>query len=374
MNFKEFPMSVTPKNLPKRTRVLVKDLLFQEKYLLTDTQVDIMSYIFNAFTWARRENGYLILTNNKITEDMPQIGEKTLEASLRELEYRGLIEKSIVKVPAWRNARVRGIKITSYGMKYNSSLYSPSHQDIISVFQERIAELEKEKAEREKAEVAEEIEEQEKIEEPQEPKKLQTYQKVEVPSPKEATIKPSTTSIEKSKPIPKPDTTEPLESFILRTRNRFLLSSQMICNKVEGWEQETIFCINSYGKLSLITKNQEFMQVANPLAINKFWQWLFGNQHRIGEIIDFQKIKDDVAKLSKKYENRELRINGKTRWIEELMSMNDGVAIKVRDENGNVNVLANAPYKPIVYTLDALEERILKWEVREKERINAQNL
>ena len=35
-------MSVTPKNLPKRTKVLAKDLLFQEKNFLTDTQTDII--------------------------------------------------------------------------------------------------------------------------------------------------------------------------------------------------------------------------------------------------------------------------------------------------------------------------------------------
>ncbi len=38
--------------MPQRTRVLIKDLLFQEKYKLTNTQIDIMSYIFNSQTWA----------------------------------------------------------------------------------------------------------------------------------------------------------------------------------------------------------------------------------------------------------------------------------------------------------------------------------
>ena len=86
INFKESVMSVTPQNLPKRTRILVKDLLFQEKYQLTDTQVDIMSYIFNAFTWSMKVDGYMVLTSKKILGDLPQIGEKTLDATLRELE------------------------------------------------------------------------------------------------------------------------------------------------------------------------------------------------------------------------------------------------------------------------------------------------
>jgi DNA-binding PadR family transcriptional regulator len=143
MNFKESIMSVIPKNLPKRVRVLVKDLLFQEKHQLTDTQVDIMSYIFNAFVWAMKVEGYIILTSKKITDDMPQIGQKTLEASLKELENKGLIEKNVVIVPPWNNSRARGIKITSNGMEYNSSLYAPSHQAIINAYQERIDELEK---------------------------------------------------------------------------------------------------------------------------------------------------------------------------------------------------------------------------------------
>ena len=41
MNFKESTISITPKNLPKRTRVLSKDLIFQEKHHLTDTQSPI---------------------------------------------------------------------------------------------------------------------------------------------------------------------------------------------------------------------------------------------------------------------------------------------------------------------------------------------
>jgi len=92
-------MSEAPKNLPKRTRVLVKDLLFQEKHLLTNTQIDLMSYIFNAFTWSVTINGYMALTNNKFSDDLPQIGEKTLESSLQELESKGLIERKGIRVP-----------------------------------------------------------------------------------------------------------------------------------------------------------------------------------------------------------------------------------------------------------------------------------
>jgi hypothetical protein len=72
---------------------------------------------------------------------MPQIGEKTLDASLRELENRGLIERKLIKIVQWNNAKVRGIKITSQGMEYNNSLYTPSHLSIMRGFEERIDEL-----------------------------------------------------------------------------------------------------------------------------------------------------------------------------------------------------------------------------------------
>ena len=139
-------MSATPQNLPKRTRILVKDLLFQEKYTLTDTQVDIMSYIFNAFTWSMKVDGYMVLTSKKILGDLPQIGVKTLDATLRELANKGLISRSLVTVKIWRNARVRGIKISSSGMEYNSSIYTPTHQAIVNVCYERIAERSKRKS------------------------------------------------------------------------------------------------------------------------------------------------------------------------------------------------------------------------------------
>jgi len=39
-------MSLAP-NLPKRTRSIVKDLLFQEKHNLSHSQMDLMAYLVN---------------------------------------------------------------------------------------------------------------------------------------------------------------------------------------------------------------------------------------------------------------------------------------------------------------------------------------
>ncbi len=53
--------------MPKRTQILVKDLIFQEKYRLSNTQIDIMSYIFNSQTWAIKVDGFLIITTKKLS-------------------------------------------------------------------------------------------------------------------------------------------------------------------------------------------------------------------------------------------------------------------------------------------------------------------
>ena len=116
-------MSQTPQNLPKRTRTLVKDILFQEKYRLTHTQVDIMAYITNALTWAIKVGAFFPVSTKKFHEDLPQISEKTLEESLRALKAMELIEVQMITVAKWGNAYVRGISILPKGLEYNATFY-----------------------------------------------------------------------------------------------------------------------------------------------------------------------------------------------------------------------------------------------------------
>jgi hypothetical protein len=173
--------------------------------------------------------------------------------------------------------------------------------------------------------------------------------KAPVPKESEVTALASQNSGAKA-PIPN------FEDFIRKTRNRFLLTSEPICNRVEGWQKETTFYINSYGKLSLTTPSMNFLQVENAIDINKFWRWLFNNQHRVGKLIDLEQMTNNLLELNNKYKDKEIKINGKTRWIEELVDKNEGVAIKVRNEHGSVAVLFNASKEPIVYGYDVLEK------------------
>lgn len=71
-------MSQAPQNLPTRTRILVKDILFQEKYRLTHTQIDVMAYIINAFT-IRKFWVYLHENPDKIGKVIDFNRELTLE-------------------------------------------------------------------------------------------------------------------------------------------------------------------------------------------------------------------------------------------------------------------------------------------------------
>jgi len=113
-------MSLTPQNLPKRTRILIKDVLFQEKYRLSHTQLDVMAYIVNALTWATKIGAFFPISNKKFQQDLPQVSEKTLEESLRVLKAMELIEVQMITIPKWNNARVRGISILPKGLEYNS--------------------------------------------------------------------------------------------------------------------------------------------------------------------------------------------------------------------------------------------------------------
>jgi len=70
-------------NLPNRTQILIKDLLFQEKYSLSHSQTDLMAYLVNVPYWATKVDGYFVITTSKIMTDLPMMGEKTIEASFK---------------------------------------------------------------------------------------------------------------------------------------------------------------------------------------------------------------------------------------------------------------------------------------------------
>jgi hypothetical protein len=204
-------------------------------------------------------------------------------------------------------------------------MYTPTHQAIVNVCYERIAELEaREKALQEKLETKASAPKSEPVEEKSE---AEAVDSVNVETPQ----------------------TETLDDFVRRVRNRFILTSQPICNSVEGWQKETTFYINSYGKLSLTTQNGNFSQLNDPILIHKFWKWLMSHQERIGDIVEFKRVHIDIKALNQKYSNSKIKIDGKIRWIERIIDMGSGLNLTIRDDKGKSFVVLDGLGKPRVY-------------------------
>jgi len=240
--------------LPQRTEILIKDLPFQEKYRLSHTQTDLMAYLVNLTHWAINIDGYFVIATSKIRSDLPAMGQKTIEASLKVLKDLGLISCKIVEVTQWRGSpKLRGVKLSQKGKEYNAKLVLPSRDKEVKKLKAQIKEL------------------QAMVE------KLSMVESEDVP-PKEETTKAQPS-------LPQMPPKEAINQFVIEVKKYFGVSSQPICNAVPKWHKETTFYINSYNKLSVITPQKEYKQLKNPSEIKYFWEWLFNNPNRIGKII-----------------------------------------------------------------------------------------
>jgi len=316
-------MSVTPENLPKRTRVLVKDILFQEKYRLTHTQVDIMAYIINALTWTTKVGAFFPVTNKKFHEDLPQISEKTLEEGLRTLKAMGLIEVQMITVPKWNNAYVRGISVLPKGLEYNSGYYHADEKKIINSLEEKIRELEA------KLKELDGIEEEKKILEE---------------------------SIEQDDGINYND----LEfTTLIKTVNKdFILTSKPICNMVKGWKKETKFYINSYNRLSVLSPDGQLIQLKDPMEINDFWEYLYRNKHQIGKVVDFTK-ELTIDELNYRYAKMEIKIQEHTFRVYKIEKLKDGVKVSLSKSGSDKVSVISKDGKATVFGLEECENALL---------------
>ena len=323
-------MSQTPQNLPKRTRVLVKDILFQEKYRLTHTQVDIMAYIINALTWSIKVGAFFPLTNKKFHKDLPQISEKTLEESLRVLKAMELIEVQMISVPQWNNAYVRGIAVLPKGLEYNAHYYQANEQTVIDNLNEQVLTKDQEIRElKEQLKHLEVIETDNKIVEE---------------------------SIEKEDATPYDDLE--FTTLVKTVTKEFGATSQPICNGVKGWKKETQFYINSYNKLTIVSPSGKVTQLKNPIEINDFWKYLSKNRHQIGKVIDFSK-QLTVEELNKRYANTEIVIQEQKFEVHKIEKFKDGVHIAIKSSDSEKIAMLSKEGKPIVFGLEECEKVLL---------------
>jgi hypothetical protein len=340
-------MSQTPQNLPKRTRVLVKDILFQEKYRLTHTQVDIMAYITNALTWTIKVGAFFPVTTKKFHEDLPQISEKTLEESLRVLKAMELIEVQMITVAKWENAYVRGISILPKGLEYNATFYQAKEVVIIENLKEQLStkDLEIE-------ELQEKLKSIKAVEVPQNPEK--TNKREETKEEKEAKIVEE--AIEKDDGINYDDFD--FKSLVKTVTKEFGETSEPICNAVKGWQKESSFYINSYKQLTILTPLGKVAQINDPVAVNKFWKYIDKNRHQIGKMIDFTK-ELNVDELNKRYAKMSIVLKETKFKVHKIEKLKEGVQVSVKkSDNGTIATLTRDG-EAIVFGFEACEKSLL---------------
>ena len=322
-------MSKVPQNLPKRTRVLVKDILFQEKYRLSHTQMDIMAYIINALMWSIKVGAFFPLTNKKFHEDLPQISEKTLEESLRVLKAMELIEVQMISVPQWNNAYVRGIAILPKGLEYNARYYQANEQEIIENLKEQMLTQKQEIRElKEQLKALESTERDNKIVEEAIDDNATDYDDLE------------------------------FEVLIETVTKAFGATSQPICNGVKGWKKEVQFYINSYNKLTILSPTGEVVQLKNPIEISDFWNYLSKNRHQIGKVIDFTK-KLDVEELNKRYVQMKIVIQEQIFKVHKIEKFKDGVQVAIKSSDNQKIAMLSKEGKAMVLGLEECEKVLL---------------
>jgi hypothetical protein len=325
-------------NLPNRTRILIQDLLFREKYNLSHSQTDLMAYLVNVLYWAINVDGYFVIATSKIMMDLPAMGEKTIEASFKVLRDLELIQCKIVHVTQLRGKPyLRGIKLTKKGKEYNDSLVLPA-QD------KRVIELQKENKilKNEKRELVERNIKLEAIMENLGVSDLET------PTPKKEIIEPT--------PTPNMPTKQAIDFFVDDVKIHFKTNSKPICNGVPKWNKETTFYINSYNNLSIITPTNDYRQLKNPLEINQFWEWLSTHTHRVGDKINFAKT-PTIKEIEKRFLNQKVMIGGGEEKICELVQIENGLNVKVKNKNGEVRtIIDNNTKKDMFFTLKRCQD------------------
>jgi len=318
-------MSVTPPELPKRTRILIKDVLFQEKYRLSHTQLDVMAYIVNALTWATKIGSFFPISNKKFQQDLPQISEKTLEESLRVLKAMGLIEVEMITVPKWNNARVRGISILLKGLEYNSVYYKADEKKVIESLEAKITELET---------------------------KLKQLESTEEEKDKELLEE----AIEKEDSSTNYDDLE-FTTLIKTVTKEFSLTSAPICNMVAGWQKETKFYINSYNKLTVLTPTGNIIQIKDPIQVHNFWKYIEKNRHQIGKVIDFTK-ELTIEELNYRYVNMEIKLQEHKFRVYKIEKLEDGVKISLSSSQSDKISFISKDGKPTVFGLEECEKAL----------------
>ncbi len=332
---------LTPKPFQNFNHTTVFDRKFRLEYGLTYAQTEVISYLVMIIqSWKKIIviDGYFVILTSKIKNDL-LMHEKTIEASITKLKKLGLIETTLVKVPQWKsNENFRGVKITELGKEYSLSHYKPELKKEMAELQKRNQELE----EKYEAMVVQDKEEEDLNQKAIEALNREAQKDEEILLLKQElkeVKKQLEVSMEKKseKSVSKEKKEENLEDFRKKITTQYGKSGEVVCNAVsnqDSWRNDVQFCINSYNKVSIYTKEGIFKQIVEPKQIKNFWSWLFAHQHRVGRVLD-TKLPPKTSHLSK-YIGKSIVVNKTVFKVHKIEPVIGGVKVKFEDKNGQI--------------------------------------
>ena len=153
---------------------------------------------------------------------------------------------------------------------------------------------------------------------------------------------------------------EAIDLFKEKVTKVFSRNQKFLCNAVEGWSKETIFYINSYNRLSILTHEKKQKQLKDPLQIHNFWEWLFNHSERIGNLIDFNK-EPTLQELKVYYLHKNVIVNNKKFKIRDIVSNGNLVKLQIEDIRGNICLLLDGKNNKKFFSLKRCQEIILKF-------------
>jgi hypothetical protein len=128
-----------------------------------------------------------------------------------------------------------------------------------------------------------------------------------------------------------------LESFRKKVTNQYSKTGKPICNAVsneDSWRADVKFYINSFNKVSIYTTEGKFKQIVEPKQIDNLWRWLFAHQHRVGKLLETDKVADISHLL--KFEGKSI-VSGKNIFkIHKLIPKVGGLVVQFEDKEGNI--------------------------------------
>ena len=385
-------MSVVPtKHLPKCTRTIVLDTLFQEKYDLTYTQTCVMYYLVLLRTWVTyKEDNYYVILSSKIIKDL-RLHPKTVEASLTKLKKLDLIKTKHCVVKDWEDSKkFRGIAITELGKEYSLSHYKEDeHQHTLELEKENeVYRVENDAVHAQNMELERiqkalefenrvlniQLEADEKLnqdsmkvlEENRELQEKTLILEIEVKKLKERLELVENLSKEEEKQREKD-----IEDFRDKIIRKHAKSGKPICNgvkNVDNWSIDTNFYINGYSRLVTYLPNEKPKLIDEPKQVDNFWRWLFNHQHRVDNLINQEKPADISTLLP--YIGALLIFNNKPYYIKSFKAVIGGVKIAISsdDVDGGVFTMGNGYGSSVIDVV-----RCKKWLEKESKIINSKN-